>query len=88
MVHIADSGAGGNSGLYLAQVLMRLAEELLGLAVVGGGLMFLCQSLGVWDKVEVVKAFLTFAGELDGVHQGDFIVAHGTLGIDERIMVE
>jgi hypothetical protein len=57
------------------------------LAVVGGGLTLFGERLGVRDEVEVAKALLALAGELDGLHRGDLVVAHGVLSIYERVMM-
>jgi len=39
------------------------------------------------DKVEVAEVLLALAGELDGLHQWDLIVACGILGLHKGVVV-
>jgi hypothetical protein len=48
---------------------------------------FFFEQLGVRDKVEVAEALLALAGELDGLHRRDLIVAGGLLHVDKRVMM-
>jgi hypothetical protein len=47
---------------------------------------FFGERLGVQDEVEVAEALLAFAGELDGLHRGDLVLARGVQSIYERVV--
>ena len=87
MVHGGDGRARRDGRLDLGEVLLGFAEELFGFAVVGGRLALFGEGLGVRDEVEVVEALLALAGELDGLHCCDLIVAGGILDVHKRFMV-
>ena len=63
-----DIGTDGDGGANLAKFFLGFTKELFGFVVLCGVFAFFGKGLGVWDKVEVAKVFLAFAGELDGHH--------------------
>ena len=87
VVHSVYGYAHGNGHLDLGEVLFGFAEELFGCAVLGGRLAFFGKRLGARDEVEVAKALLALAGELDGLHCGDLVVACGVQSVHERVVM-
>ena len=68
MMHVADSHAGRDGCLDLAEVLLGFAEEPFCFAIIRGSLLLLCKGLGVGDEIKVAEALLALAGEFDGLH--------------------
>jgi hypothetical protein len=65
-VHGGDGRACRDGGLDLGEVLLGFAEELLGHVVKVRRLAFFGEGLEVRDEVEIAKALLALAGELNG----------------------
>jgi hypothetical protein len=87
MVHGGDGSASPDGGLDLGQVLLGFVKELFSLAIAGRRLTFFSKGLGVRDKVEKAEALLALAGELNGLHRRDLIVARGVLSVHERVVM-
>jgi len=81
VVHVADSRAGCDGRLDLAEVFLGLSEEFFRFAVVGGGLALFGEGLQVWDEVEIAEALLALTGEIDRLHGQDLVIASGILSV-------
>ena len=55
--------------------------------VICGVFAFLGKRRRVWDEIEVAKALLAFACELDGHQCGNFVVTGRLLCVDQWVVV-
>ena len=63
-----NTGAGGDCGANLAEVLLGFTKKFFGFTVICGVFAFFGKGLGVPDEIEVAEVFFAFTNELDGHH--------------------